>query len=263
MASTSTAPVAPARRALSRLLAAPHAPSPRGPPFERPLPILVAWLAAALVLMVWGDLELARWMRQFPEPLRPAVERITLIGEGVEVLVVTGSIAIIGLLLPVLGWRHRRRTALEALHVGASYVFLSVAGGGLTALLIKYSIGRARPLLMDTHDHLTFHPLAWQADFSAFPSGHSATAGAMALSLALVFPLWRAPILATGIVVALSRQLVGAHWPSDTLMGFGLGVAFAYAIAHVFARRRLLFRYESWGSLRRRRLPHWRTLIAR
>lgn len=260
MTRTAPATPAPARRALPRLFTPPVLPAPaRSPIFERPLPVLLAYLVFSLVLMFWADLDLARWMRQFPDTLRPAAERITLIGEGIEVLGISGLIVLIGLFLPILRWR--RRITFEALHLGAAYVFLSVAGGGLTALLIKYSIGRARPLLMDTYDHLTFRPFAWQADFSAFPSGHSATAGAMAMSLALVCPRWRGPILAAGLVVALSRQLVGAHWPSDTLMGFGLGIAFAYAMAHVFARRGLVFRYDLYGSLRRRRLPRWRALF--
>src|SRR5690606_31027346 len=75
--------------------------------------------------------------------------------------------------------------------------------------------------------------------------------GAMALALALVFPRWRAGLIAIGALICISRQLVGMHWPSDTLMCWGVGIGFTYWLAHVFARRGLLFRYDEEGFLRR------------
>lgn len=84
-------------------------------------------------------------------------------------------------------------------------------------------------------------------------SGHSATAAAMALSLALVFPRLRALFVTAGVLICVSRQLVGMHWMSDTLTGWAVGAAFTYWLAHAFARRGLMFRYDDFGRLRPRR----------
>jgi membrane-associated phospholipid phosphatase len=249
-----------------RLVAPPTRALPASrPAFERPLVLLATYLIPSLLIMFSADLALGLWMRDFPESLTPGAERITLLGEGVEVLVTSALILIAGLFLPYGRMARQFRTGVNAIMVGAGFVFLAVAGGGLAALFTKYLIGRARPLLLEDHGHLAFHPFAWHSDFAAFPSGHSATAGAMALALALVFPRWRAGLIAVGALICISRQLVGMHWPSDTLMGWGVGVAFTYWLAHVFARRGLLFRYDEEGFLRRHpaRIGHLFSKVAR
>ena len=71
----------------------------------------------------------------------------------------------------------------------------------------------------------------------------------MAMSLALAFPALRPFVIPLGVLICLSRQMIGAHWVSDTLMGWGLGVAFALWLAHVFAHRKLLFTYNAQGRL--------------
>ncbi|WP_244430599.1 hypothetical protein [Rhizobium sp. CF142] len=38
--------------------------------------------------------------------------------------------------------------------------------------------------------------------------------------------------------------MIGAHWASDTMMGWAIGAAFTFWLAHQFARRQLVFRYE-------------------
>lgn len=48
--------------------------------------------------------------------------------------------------------------------------------------------------------------------------------------------------IALGVSICLSRQMIGAHWTSDTMTGWAIGVAFAFLLAHQFARRQLVFR---------------------
>ena len=63
---------------------------------------------------------------------------------------------------------------------------------------------------------------------NAMPSGHSMAAGCLA---ALLFWGWgrggqglRWLVLVMGCLIGVSRIAVGAHWPGDVLVGFGLGV---------------------------------------
>jgi membrane-associated phospholipid phosphatase len=165
------------------------------------------------------------------------------------VLSFSGALLIFAILAPAHKLRKSMRTGADLIAMAAAFIFLAVAGGGIVDSLAKNIIGRARPELLETNGAFSFRPFAFHADFASFPSGHSATAGAMAMSLALVFPRLRPLFIPVGVLICLSRQWVGAHWASDTLMGWGVGVAFALWLAHAFARRRLLFSYDSNGRL--------------
>lgn len=243
------------RAGWQRLFSGPVLPAyPNKAPFERPLVVLIAAFVPALILMFHADQALGEWMVNYPEALRPFADRVTRLGEGVEVLVSTGMFLLLSALAPVWLVRKRLAAGLDALTSAAAFVFFAVAGGGLTALISKYLIGRARPVLLDSHDALSFQPFAFNSDFSSFPSGHSATAGAMAIALALVFPRLRVLFITLGMLICVSRQFVGVHWMSDTLMGWAVGAAFTYWLAHVFARRRLMFTYDGFGRLRPLRL---------
>ena len=60
----------------------------------------------------------------------------------------------------------------------------------------------------------------------SFPSGHSAAAATMATLVCLMIPsrAWRVFVVLVTILVALSRAVVGAHWPVDIVAGAILGV---------------------------------------
>jgi len=68
----------------------------------------------------------------------------------------------------------------------------------------------------------------------SFPSGHATTAFAVAglLTLGIASRAWVAAIIALATLVALSRAVVGVHWPLDILAG-----AFGGWLAAVFAVR--------------------------
>lgn len=105
----------------------------------------------------------------------------------------------------------------EALLLGASMITATLLVYGLKSI-----VGRARPALWETEWY-------WG---SSFPSGHTlstaAFATAAALCLARVWPRSAnlavvAALLWTGLV-ALSRLVLGVHWPSDVLAALCLGV---------------------------------------
>ncbi|WP_409457317.1 phosphatase PAP2 family protein [Rhizobium sp.] len=113
-------------------------------------------------------------MKHFPTELRSIARVITDLGKGQEVLVLSGLIFILGWLIPARLWPKKITVAASEVITGAAFVFLSVAGGGLVAALIKNVIGRARPGLFETYGYLYFRPFAFDSHFASFPSGHSA-----------------------------------------------------------------------------------------
>jgi undecaprenyl-diphosphatase len=149
----------------------------------------------------------------------------------------------------------RRNAHLDRFMIGvtrsggiATYLVLAVAGwlvggdagrlllaaasaAGLAAAigyLPKRLIARPRPTLGSSSRHaLLKHPDAW-----SFPSSHTATAFAAAITLgAALGPVVLASLLLWASVVGVSRVYVGAHYPLDALMGALLGVTVALTLA--------------------------------
>jgi undecaprenyl-diphosphatase len=90
----------------------------------------------------------------------------------------------------------------------------------------KYLFNRARPFIDDTE----VAPLIKTPSSSSFPSGHSATAAAGALTLSAVYPSYSPALLLSGFLVALSRIYLGVHYPFDVLAGALIGTVTAGAV---------------------------------
>lgn len=142
-----------------------------------------------------------------PQALGGLFAAVTLSGSAMVLLPAAGLAA-----LALLATRHR----FEALLLGASSITATVVVWGLKAI-----VGRARPAL-------------WEAQWywgSSFPSGHTLSTAAFstaaALCIAGVWPRAGTPamvlaVLWTGLV-AISRLVLGVHWPSDVLAAMCLG----------------------------------------
>ena len=81
----------------------------------------------------------------------------------------------------------------------------------------------------------------------SFPSGHATTAFALAglITLGIASRAWIAAVVALATVVALSRAVVGVHWPLDILAGAFGGWLGAVA-AHWLGSRTRSFGEREW-----------------
>jgi undecaprenyl-diphosphatase len=76
--------------------------------------------------------------------------------------------------------------------------------------------------------------LLGQYKFS-FPSGHSTTAFAVALSLGSFYPEILPVLLLLAANVAISRVIVGMHFLSDVIVGSGTGALLGYIAYRLIA----------------------------
>ena len=103
-------------------------------------------------------------------------------------------------------------------------------GGGQRFAAIGAAAGRKRPCALEPHCWATLLP----PDQFSFPSGHTITAFAVAVSLSLFYPEMGVGLLFCAISVATSRILLGMHFLSDVLAGGALGTALAYGAVWLF-----------------------------
>ena len=127
----------------------------------------------------------------------------------------------------------------------AAYVLASVAFGGLSATLLKYMIGRARPRGFDTFGPDSFTPFAFDSAHASLPSGHSATIFALATALAFLRPGLKWVFYGLAALIAATRVVVGAHYPADVVAGALVGTVAVYGLTRLLAARKWLFRYDS------------------
>jgi undecaprenyl-diphosphatase len=122
-----------------------------------------------------------------------------------------------GLLLLVFGGDAR------FMAVGAAFL---AAGSGIALFLrIKKTTGRKRPCAIEPHCWATLLP----PDQFSFPSGHTITAFAVAVSLSSFYPELAAGLFFCAVSVAASRILLGMHFLSDVLAGAAIGTLLAFA----------------------------------
>ena len=175
---------------------------------------LLIFILFQLGLIQPMDRVVASWMRDLHTPLFDRlIIGLTRLGSPPALLFYTLITALFT--LKEAGWRY------------LGTFITAVWGTALATTLIKELIARERPLerLVEISSH-------------SFPSWHSSTSAA----LAVVLWAWISPkygrramlIFLWPFAIGLSRILLNAHWTSDVLAGWGLGLAVSGMVLMLF-----------------------------
>jgi undecaprenyl-diphosphatase len=204
---------------------------------------VLALTALALVSMAF-DVSAARAARTLPRDIMGFFQAVTHFGESnwLFALSILTFIAAVVARATSKSVTRRARAARGLLAAQALYVFTVLSVSGLVSQAVKHSIGRARPRLLDTLGPYHFEVFSTPSIYASFPSGHAITSFAVAAALGFLVSRRLRPLLWLGaLLIAVSRVVVGAHYPSDVFGGALVGIASAYLIALAFARRKIVF----------------------
>jgi len=114
------------------------------------------------------------------------------------------------------------------LAVGAA---TSAAIGGIFLFrALKRTSRRKRPCEIEPHCWASILP----PDKYSFPSGHSITAFAIAISVGLFYPQLQCCLLLVAFLIAASRIILGMHFLSDVLAGSTIGILLGFFSFHFF-----------------------------
>jgi|SRR5271165_7155363 len=103
--------------------------------------------------------------------------------------------------------------------------------GGASVLLfmwVKRLTGRKRPCEVEPHRWANLLP----PDQFSFPSGHTMTAFAVVLPVAMIYPMTAPALYFFAVSIAISRILLGMHYLSDVVAGAVIGAGLGY-VSHL------------------------------
>ena len=168
----------------------------------------------------WVDDRDRRLMRQVnrwraPKWLRLWMVAATRGGDGWLWCALAGVVAL-------FGGEHRAAALASAT--------TATAVGIALFMKLKRRIGRPRPCALEPHCWAKLLP----PDQFSFPSGHTITAFAVAVSLAAYYPEMQPFLLFCAASIAASRVVLGMHYVSDVVAGGVIGALLAAASVTYF-----------------------------
>ena len=148
-------------------------------------------------------------------PVRQFFATVSRLGDGIAWYTLMAALALLG-----------GTTGVQAA--------VSMAVGGLLGLgvykLLKRLLVRERPFI----SHPGIECLTAPLDRYSFPSGHTLHAFLFATLVTAWIPSLAAVVWAFALLVALSRPVLGLHYPTDVIFGALLGWGLAHAVLLAF-----------------------------
>jgi membrane-associated phospholipid phosphatase len=203
-------------------------------------------ICAVALSMLFLDAPVIEFAAGLPPWLVDWAYEVTDFGRSGWILVPLGTLIILIALFASPALDHMSRAMLAMVVTRLGYVFIAVGLPGLVSTVVKRWIGRVRP---SDAGPFAYEPFSWRPDYASFPSGHATTAFAALVAFGAVFPRTRPVLWVYALLIAASRVVVSAHYPSDVLAGAAFGAFGALLVRDWFAARRLGFFIAPDGAI--------------
>jgi undecaprenyl-diphosphatase len=209
---------------------------------------LAAIVAIAVTMVALDTLAIAQVLT-LPHWLVAAFEWVTDFGKSPWFLYPLGFLLVLLAMLASPALSSMSRGVVAAIAVRLGFLFVAIALPGLLLTIVKRLIGRARPLVGGSIDPFLYRPLGWDVEYASLPSGHAVDAFAAAAAIGALWPKTRPWMWTYAVVIAASRVVLTAHFPSDVLAGAILAFAGVALVQAWFASRRLAFAFGQDGRI--------------
>ena len=202
---------------------------------------IIGVLVAVIALYVFVDKPLALWARDVSPAVTEVFQHITRFGRS-EVWIVP-LVVVLPFLLAVGYGSDDGATSDRAkwLAAAAIFIILAIAVSAVPLHVLKFALGRTRPVLLNEAGVYGFEPFTAGYAYSSFPSGHANAAFCVATALAMIVRRARYVVMAIAAVIGFSRVMVHAHYIGDVVGGAALAIATTAWLRGVFADRGLVF----------------------
>ena len=216
----------------------------------KPLAMAAAVTLGVLILgMIFIDARVSSAVGSLPHWVQSFFNTITDYGKSGWTLWPLGLLFLFLCSVPpvLTGFQQR---VLAAIMVRVGFLFTAIAVPSLFDTIIKRLIGRARPMVTGHFEPYAFSPFIWRADYASLPSGHATTAFAIMVAFSSIWPGARTYFLIYAVLIAISRVVLTAHYPTDVAAGALVGIVGALLVRRWFALRRLGFSIGPDGTTR-------------
>jgi undecaprenyl-diphosphatase len=248
---------------LATLMRKPRTTDGRRPSWPSPGRLWVGAVVAIAVVaaaMAFLDGRVVIAARGLPPWFVAIFDEITDFGKSGWFLVPAGLLLIATAAVAMWNLPRFTRLVLAAVTVRLGFLFLAIGLPGLFVTILKRLIGRARPFVGEDGGTFVFIPFIWRPEYASIPSGHGTTAFAAAIAIGALWPRARPIMWIYALLIAASRVVITAHYPSDVIASAVFGILGAILVRDWFALRRLGFVIDAAGHVRALPGPSWRRI---
>jgi membrane-associated phospholipid phosphatase len=225
-----------------------HSRDPWIPPLRQFAIAAAVFVAVFVFGMIFIDVAVIRGVARLPRWVIDFFDAITDYGKSGWFLWPLGILFLALAALPLSPSRISQRV-LATVMVRIGFLFAAIAVPGIFTNIVKHIFGRARPGVGGSIDPTLFSPFSWPAAYAGLPSGHATTAFSVLVAVGSLFPRARTALLIYALLIAASRIMVTAHYPTDVLAGAMVGIVGALMVRRYFALRQLGFSLGPNGIL--------------
>ena len=194
---------------------------------------LLATISLCIIGVLFIDRWLARSLADVPAPVMGVAAVLGALG--------TPALWIVSATMCYAQFELTPRKRLEANQ--ALFVLLSTASAILCAIALQLVLCRSAPDSYIQTGAYSFLVGGRGCPVSgSFPSLHAAVAAALAMACSVMMPIYWPTFAALAFLVGASRTVVGGHFFSDVVAGFGIGILAALAVNSIFSRLRVPIR---------------------